>query len=167
MPVDRGSGNGNGNGLLFGNGNGRLMQGPSMDIVNQAQQDQYNNMQLTGVGGGPVKSGNPFIDANGNVTSPLIDGLGSGNTGRPKPPNNNGRSGMQNVLDFTGGPLQPPSPRNPIFGPPRELMNPKGGAGNMNPDGDYQYEEDLPPRPIGKNQRPNYTAPLLGEKKII
>jgi hypothetical protein len=162
MPVDRGLGNRNGNGLFFGNGNG-LMQGPSMDIVNQAQQDQYNNLQLTGVGGGPVKSGKPYADINGNVTSPLIDSLGSGNTGRPKPPNNNGGSGMQNVLDFTDRSFQPPLPRNPIFGPPRELMNPKGGAGN----GDYEYEEDLPPRPIGKNQRPNYTAPLLGEKKIM
>lgn len=167
MPVDIILGGNRGKpGLLLGNRNDRLMQGPSMDIVNQAQQDQYNNMQLTGVGGGPVKSGNPFVDANGNVTSPLIDGLGSGNTGRPKPPNNNDRNGYQNVLDFPQDPIYN-NPKNPIFGPPRELMNPKGGAGNMNPNGDYQYEEDLPPRPIGKNQRPNYTAPLLGEKKIM
>ena len=166
MPIDfAAGGNGRRPGLLLGNGNGNMFD-PSMPVVDQAQRNQYNP-QLSGVGGGQVKSGQNVLDSKGNIISPLVNQLGSGGISLPKPPNGGGRSGVQNVLDFTGGLLQPPPPKNPIFGPPRELMSPKGGTGNTNPSGDYQYQEDLPPRPMSKNQKPNYTAPLLGEKKII
>lgn len=135
-------------------------------------------LQNTGVGSGQILPGEDLIDSSGNVknpfTSPLIDNLGG-----PKPKND--KSGMELILDFTPQEqnrypkpfVGPPAPERPVdsgpFGAPDTSSSGGGGSfGNIDPNGDYQYDDsEVYPKPTTKNTKPDYTAPLLGERKII
>lgn len=176
MPVDViVGGNRNGKpGVMLGNQNLDSLAGPF--VLGRPD----SNLQMTGVGSGQTVPGQDLIDQYGNVknpfTSPLIDNLG----GKPYNP----RSGMQPVLDFTsqeqdkygsGKPfVGPPPPSKPAdsgpFGQPDTSYGGGGGGdfGNTDPNGDYQYDEnELYPKPTTKNTKPDYTEPLIGEKKIV
>lgn len=173
MPVDV---------ILGGNRNGK----PGVMLGNQGMDGLAGpfvlgrpdpKLQLTGVGSGQVTPGQDLVDSNGNVknpfTSPLVETLG----GKP----NNSRSGMQPVLDFTQQEqdknrrpfVGPPAPSKPadsgVFGTPDTSYSGGGGDfGNIDPNGDYQYDEnELYPKPTTKNTKPDYTEPLIGEKKIV
>ena len=180
MPVDViVGGNRNGKpGVMLGNQNLDSLAGPSV----LGRPDP--KLQLAGVGSGPVVTGQDLVDSNGNVknpfTSPLLDNLG----GKPKNSGGNGWNGMQPVLDFTPQEEEkyrnrrpfvgPPPPSKPAdsgpFGPPDTSYSSGGGGdfGNIDPNGDYQYDEnELYPKPTTKNTKPDYTEPLIGEKKIV